>query len=262
MKNDEAYKNMDYIPDGAAYPARWAAAAAAFREGLGARATLGIAYGAGERTWFDLFLPEGQPEGVVVFVHGGYWLRFGPRDFSHLAAGALARGFAVAMPGYTLAPAARIGEMVREVAAAVTAIAARVAGPVLLAGHSAGGHLVARVACEGVLPDDVAERLACVMPISPVSDLAPLMQTTMNAELQIDALEAMEESPAYGLNLEGLPVHVWVGADERPVFLDQARWLAEAWGVELTVEARRHHFDVIEGLEVPDSPMLRALFGD
>jgi hypothetical protein len=53
-----------------------------------------------------------------------------------------------------------------------------------------------------------------------------------------------------------------VGADERPAFLDQARWLAEAWGVELTFETGRHHFDVIEGLEHADSPMMRALFGD
>ena len=262
MKNDEAYKNMDYIPDGAAYPARWAAAASAFRDGLGTKATLGISYGKRERNWFDLFLPDAAPEGVMIFVHGGYWLRFGPRDFSHLAAGALARGWAVAMPAYTLAPEARIGEMVQEIAAAVTEIAAKVAGPILLAGHSAGGHLVARMACEGVLPEDVAERLACVMPISPVSDLGPLMQTSMNEDLKIDAMEAMDESPSYGLNIEGLPVHVWVGADERPVFLDQARWLAEAWGVELTVEKGRHHFDVIEGLEQADSPMMRALFGD
>ncbi len=108
---------------------------------------------------------------------------------------------------------------------------------------------------------DVAERVAVVMPISPLSDLGPLRETSMNADLRIDAMEAMEESPAFLLNDEGMPVHVWVGGDERPAFLDQARWLGEAWGVPVTVEAGRHHFDVIEGLERADSPLMRALMG-
>jgi arylformamidase len=259
MKNDEAYKNADYIPGGSAYPARWAAAAAAFRDG--ARAELGVPYGKGERTWLDLFLPKGDAVGLMVFIHGGYWLRFGPRDFSHLAAGALAHGFAVAMPAYTLAPEARIGDMVRETAVAVGAASKRVAGPILICGHSAGGHLAARMACEDVLHDDVAERVAVVMPISPLSDLGPLRETSMNAELRIDAVEAMEESPAFLLNREDMPVHVWVGGAERPVFVDQARWLGEAWGVPVTVEADKHHFDVIEGLERADSPLMRALMG-
>jgi arylformamidase len=43
--------------------------------------------------------------------------------------------------------------------------------------------------------------------------------------------------------------------------VDQARWLGEAWGVPVTVEADKHHFDVIEGLARADSPLMRALMG-
>lgn len=261
MTNDEAYKNADYIPGGAAYPERWAKQAEAFRRTFGSRAELGIRYGEGERQWFDLFQPLGTPAGLMSFVHGGYWLRFSPRDFSHLAAGALARGWAVAMPAYTLAPAARISDITRDVAAAIAAAGSRVDGPVALAGHSAGGHLVARMACEGTLANSVADRLSVVVPISPLSDLTPLIDTTMNADLRIDAAEAMDESPAFMLNIPDLPVHVWVGGDERPAFLDQARWLAEAWDCDMTVEPGRHHFDVIEGLERPDSPLSEVLLG-
>jgi hypothetical protein len=57
-----------------------------------------------------------------------------------------------------------------------------------------------------------------------------------------------------------VPVHVWVGGAERPVFLDQARWLAEAWTCPVTVDTGRHHFDVIEGLEHP-SALLSAVIG-
>jgi hypothetical protein len=122
MRYDEAYANAKHIPGGADYPARWAAAAAGFRAACGDRARLGLGLGPGDGAepagWFDLFLPEGAARGLVIFVHGGYWLRFGPRDFSHLAAGPLARGWAVAMPAYTLAPAARIAAMTRQIVAA------------------------------------------------------------------------------------------------------------------------------------------------
>jgi hypothetical protein len=54
-------------------------------------------------------------------------------------------------------------------------------------------------------------------------------------------------------------VTVWVGGDERPAFLDQAAWLAEAWGCEHVVVPGRHHFDVIEDLEQADSDLVARL---
>lgn len=45
------------------------------------------------------------------------------------------------------------------------------------------------------------------------------------------------------------PVTSWVGADERPVFLDQEKWLSDAWNTNLVIEAKKHHFNVIEGPE-------------
>lgn len=262
MRYDEAFANAKHIPGGADYPARWAEAAARFREGLGVHARLGLRYGRGEAGWFDLFLPQAEPEGLLLFIHGGYWLAFGPRDFSHLAAGALARGWAVAMPAYTLAPAAPIPAMTAEIAAAIAAAAAEVPGPVAIAGHSAGGHLAARMAAADIAFDPaLAARIARVVPISPLSDLRPLRETTMNEMLGIDAETALRESPVLLAPRPGTQVHVWVGGAERPVFLDQARRLGNAWACPVTVDPGKHHFDVIEGLERPDSPLSRALLG-
>ncbi len=261
MSLDDDYNNVDFIPDGTLYPDRWAEEARAHREveaALG-RARLNVAYGEGERQRFDLFHPSGLAEGLVVFVHGGYWLRF-HRDFwSHFAAGLTARGWAVAMPSYTLAPEARISEMTVEIGRAVEAAAGLVRGPVRLAGHSAGGHLVARVGCADVdLDASVRGRIERIVPISPVSDLRPLMGLSMNATLQLDEAEAAAESPVLH-DAPEVPVTVWVGSEERPVFLDQARWLAEAWGAEHVVDAGRHHFDVIDALCVADSPLVEAI---
>lgn len=258
MDLDAAYANAPFIPGAERHPPRWAAEAAAFRSALGQRARLGLRYGPGARQWFDLFLPEGATRGLLVFVHGGYWRAFGPRDWSAFAAGGLGRGLAVALPGYSLAPEARIAAITAEIARAVAAAAAEVAGPVLLAGHSAGGHLVARMACADVaLP--VAGRIARVLPISPLADLRPLRGTAMNAELRLDAAEALAESPALRRPRPGLAVHVWVGGAERPAFLGQAQLLAAAWGAPLTIAPGRHHFDVIDALADPASAMMESL---
>ncbi len=258
MDYDDAYSNMIHIPGGAGYPDRWAERAAAFRA-ASPRAELGLAHGPGPRERFDLFHPEGAARGLVVFVHGGYWLQFDRAWFSHLAGGALRRGWAVAMPSYDLCPDIRIAGITRQIRQAIAAAAGRVAGPLRLAGHSAGGHLVARMACADMAPDWQG-RLERVVPISPVSDLEPLTHTAMNADLRIDAAEVAAESPAR-LAPCGADVRVWVGGDERPVFLDQARWLAERWQAPLLIEPGRHHFDVIEGLEHPDSALTEALLG-
>ena len=255
----DAYANAPHIPGAAEYPPRWAAAAAAFRAALGARARLGLPNGPGARNRYDLFLPEGAARGLAVFIHGGYWRAFGREDWSHLAGGALARGWAVAMPSYTLAPEARIADIVQEMRAAVDAAAAEVpAGPLVLTGHSAGGHLVARLACAD-MDFAAAGRLARVLPISPVADLAPLMQTNLNADLHLDPAEAAAESPVRHALRPGVAANVWVGARERPAFLDQARGLAQAWDAALTIAPGRHHFDVIDSLTEAQGALTRAL---
>jgi acetyl esterase/lipase len=253
---DRDYANGAFIPDGADYPDLWAERARSFRAALGPRAECDIAYGSQPRQTLDLFLPEARPQGVLVFVHGGYWHLFGKSDWSHLAAGPLARGFAVAMPGYTLAPAARISDMTVEIAHACWFVGTRVPGPMVVTGHSAGGHLAARMGCA-----DVAVPVERVVPISPLAELGPLMATEMNRTLGIDAAVAAAESPARQPLRDGVSAHVWVGAGERPAFLWQARVLAEEWACPWTAEPGRHHFDVIEGLEDPDSPLCRVVTG-
>lgn len=259
MDFDDAYANGAYIAGADAYPVRWAEAASGFRAGLDDRAQVGLPYGPSPRQVFDLFLPNGTAHGTVIFVHGGYWRAFDPSTWSHLAAGVLARGWAVAMPGYDLCPDVRISHINAQIARAVTAIAAETGGPIALAGHSAGGHLVARMLAPGLLPPEVAARLSLVMPISPLSDLRPLLHTAMNADLRLTEAEAAAESPLDMVERLPVPVAVWVGAEERPAFLDQARWLSTAWSADLVTAPGRHHFDVIDPLTDPMSPMVRLL---
>lgn len=254
---DDAYANGRHIPDGDAWPARWTVAAADFRRAHPAQLLSGA----------HLFCPSGTADGLAVFIHGGYWMKFDPSVWSHLAAGPLAAGWAVLMPAYSLAPSARIAQMTVQVAAAITDAAARLDGPIAITGHSAGGHLAARMICDdGTLPDRVAARISACVPISGLSDLRPLLRTSMNATLRLDATEAATESPALLVPRSGIPVTTWVGGMERPEFLRQSRLLADIWSglgaaTDCVTDPGRHHFDVIEALARPDSALTRRLLG-
>lgn len=265
---DDAYANRAHIPGAEAIIDGWAPSAAAFRERLGRRAETDLAYGPGPRHRFDLFHPEGTPRGLAVFVHGGYWHLFDKNAFSHVAEGAVEAGWAVALPSYTLAPAARISGITAEVARAVTAAAARIGGPVRIAGHSAGGHLAVRMACADVpLDAGVRARIVHVLSVSGLHDLRPFRATAMNGDLRLDADEARRESPALADPVPGTALTAWVGTAERPEFIRQADLIANVWslpGVRVRAhhEPGRHHFDVLEGLRDRKHPLARAFTGE
>ena len=262
----DAYANGKYIAYADSFPPRWTAEAAAYRSALGRRALLDLPYGDQPRQRFDRFLPEGTPKGFAVFVHGGYWMAFDKSTWSHLAAGANARGWAVCLPSYTLAPQVRLSDMTTEILWAITEAAVRVGGPIRLAGHSAGGHLVTRAACaEVALP--VADRLQHVLSISGLHDLRPLLRTDMNETLRLDQAEATAESAALRIPRTGVSLTTWVGADERPEFIRQTDLLANIWtglGIETRSHhaAGKHHFNVIEPLTKADSDITKAFVGD
>lgn len=263
MDMDDAYANAKYIPNAADFLEKWEENAREWREmeNAAGRLQVNLSYGDHEREIYDLFLPSGRPEGLLVFVHGGYWHLFDKFRWSHFSEGATARDWAVAMPSYPLAPDARISDITASIRKAIETAARRVRGPIVLAGHSAGGHLVARMLCEDGLAPEIATRLKTVVPISPLSDLRPLMATKMNDDLRLDPEEALKESPLLLKKHVDVPVTVWVGANERPAFLDQARWLCEEWArTDLHIEPDRHHFDVIDGLRDPESSLMKALF--
>ncbi|WP_029617795.1 alpha/beta hydrolase [Pseudorhizobium marinum] len=264
---DDAYANGPNIAGGERWPGLWIEPARMYRQAKleAGQAKLGIPYGEGERNKLDLFLPAGEPRGLVVFVHGGFWLRLDRSYWSHLARGPVEAGFAVAMPSYTLCPDIRISGITAEVGAAIEKAAELVEGPVRLIGHSAGGHLVTRmITTTSPLPQEVQARVAHTVSLSGVHDLRPLMHTAMNAQLNIDRQEAWRESPALLEPMNGARLTCWVGATERSEFLRQNALLANLWKglgaeTEAVEEPDRHHFNVLDGLANPNHPLTQTL---
>lgn len=264
---DDAYANSANIAGSDRWPGLWIDAAAVFRDARSAagKAKLDVAYGERPRNRLDLFLPDGTPKGLVVFIHGGYWKAFEKSEWSHLAAGSIDSGYAVAMPTYTLCPDIRIAGIVREVAAGIEAAARLVEGPVMLTGHSAGGHLATRMICaDAPLAKAVQARIRNVVSISGLHDLRPMMNTTMNETLRLDEAEAIAESPALLRPMENARVTCWAGGGERHEFLRQNALLANVWtGLGATtacvVEPDRHHYSIVDGLVDAGHALTRTL---
>jgi len=255
------------IAGGDRWPEAWVAPAAAYRKELSAagRAQLDIAYDGGERNRLDLFLPAGAPKGLVVFVHGGYWMALDKSFWSYLARGAVESGYAVTMPSYTLAPQARITDITAEIGKAIEKAAELVSGDIRLTGHSAGGHLVTRmISTTSPLSDGVRRRIVNTVSLSGVHDLRPIMKTGMNDTLKIDQAEALAESPALLPPMDGARLVCWVGGGERSEFIRQSELLANIWtglgaATGFYAEPDRHHFNVIDGLADAAHPLTRTL---
>lgn len=254
---DDAYAQAIHIPDADAIVADWRARAPRFRDAHGPEV---LSYGPSDRHSVDLYHPDSTARGLVVFMHGGYWMGGCGADYAHLAGGALARGYAVALPSHILAPDADLPDITAQVARAITLAAAHVDGPIYLSGHSAGGHLVTRMVCAGVLPDSVAARIVHVLSISGVHDLRPLLRTAMATTLHLTPEVAIAESPALQVPVARTALTCVVGTLERPEFLRQADLLANIWtGLGATCRSVHlpgaNHFGIIDGLAAPDGTL-------
>lgn len=258
------YDNRARVPEHPAIIAGWKADAEAFRRK--ADGEIDLSYGAGERNRVDLFRArEGEGQPLVIFIHGGYWRMFDKSSFSHMAAGALASGFDVAVPSYTLCPQVGIADIIDEMRQCCLFLWQRLRRHLVVVGHSAGGHLAACMAATGWENFGAPADLICGgMALSGIFDLRPLLATPYNADLRLDAASALQSSPiAWPAPLK-LPFDLWVGAEESSEFVRQSRSLSAAWtGLGLAAPyaevAGENHFTLARGLSDPASILSRRI---
>lgn len=209
----------------------------------------------------SLLVPAPSPDApVLVFVHGGYWQALSAADSLYLAPGLHRLGWSYLAVEYTLAPHASLHAMVDQCTAALAELAQVLPqrGPVVLAGHSAGGHLVAMAALVRTAPVPLHR----VVLVSGVYDLRPLVHTSVNDVLGLDDAGAAELSPALQPAHGDADVEVVVawGDNETDAFKAQSRAYADhlrSHGLLVVhIEcAGRHHFDIVDDLTVPESTL-------
>ncbi|RZJ79142.1 MAG: alpha/beta hydrolase, partial [Brevundimonas sp.] len=185
MDLEAEYNNRAAVPDHTAFMGRWKATAEAFRA---ERPPVALAYGAGAREVMDLW-EVGPDAPIAVFIHGGYWQALDKSWFSGIAPALLAQGVSVAIPSYDLCPDVRLGRIVGQMRAVTDLLRARMGARPLVFGHSAGGHVAACMLSEG--------RASAAVALSGVFDLEPLIPTSLNTALGLDALTAAALSPIH-----------------------------------------------------------------
>ncbi len=258
MDLEAEYNNRALVPEHPGIIAGWARDAAGFRAGW-AESTLGIAYGPGERERLDLFRPgPGEDWPTALFIHGGYWQALDRSVFSHCARGLLAHGVAVAVPSYELCPAVPLDRITEQLRAATALLHRRCGHRLLAMGHSAGGHASAMLmATDWSARGLPAGLVPAGLPISGVFELAPLLGTSINAALGLDAAAARAQSPALLPAPAGAVLHAVVGGGESAEFIRQTRDFAAHWGGTWVALPRANHFTVLAPLADPASPLVQ-----
>jgi arylformamidase len=256
------YNNRARVPEHPVHIGGWARDAVAYREKYPPRA---MPYGPGARNRIDFFAGDGAGP-IVVFIHGGYWQALDISYFSHLAAGVNAHGIDVAIAGYSLCPDVTIEHIIGEMRAALRELS-RLGRPLVISGHSAGGHLAACMlatdwrAFDPSLPADLVK---AAYAISGLFDLRPLVGTSINNALRLDEATAHAASPLFWKPPSGGSLDAVVGGEEGAEYRRQSKTITDAWAVAglptrfATIEGA-NHFVAIAPLADPASPMVARL---
>jgi arylformamidase len=229
---------------------------------------LDVPYGAHPREVMDLLPASTNARGTVVYFHAGYWQSRDKSQFRFLAPGFQTMGWHTALVNYPLCPEVTVAQIVDSARRALSHVCQRQqdsgrAGPLVLCGHSAGAHLAIELALQ-LAAGQIDAPVAGVVAISGVYDLQPLIGTTLNERLRLDAASALASSPTTRVPAGAAPaLFVW-GAAETPAFHEQSQHMARLWQQQgnraecLAVEAA-DHFSVLEHVMRPDGPLARAL---
>jgi arylformamidase len=265
---EREYNNRQRVPEHLAFFTRWERDSEYVRQTL--RGRLDLSYGPHPRHRVDLF-PARASDRLLVFFHGGYWRSLDKRAFAWLAPAWVAEGVSVALVNYRLCPEVRIADIVDDAIAALDWLAIHApvhgagAGRIVLAGHSAGGHLVGALfaASRERFAFDAA-RVAGGVPVSGVFDFAPLPHFSGNADLGLDAASARALDLHDKRPTLAAPLVVAVGGAETGEFIRQSRLLAARWAPqarEPLVLPTLHHFSVLDALAERGQPLHAATLG-
>lgn len=261
--HDRMYNNRELVPEYAAFLGRWAS------ESERARATgpceLDIAYGNGPNETLDVFPAPHGGAPVLVFIHGGYWRALDKKDHSFIGPAFTRDGACVVVPNYALAPAVTVPQIVLQVARAVAWTwhhIGRYGGDrkrIVVAGHSAGGHLAAMsLAClwpqlDAALPRDAVKS---ALAISGLHDLDPIMRTPfLQPDLRLTPEQVAQASPARLPAPKQGTLYAVAGGDESAEYHRQCRLVHETWGARRVPACEilpgLNHFSVLDALVEP-----------
>jgi arylformamidase len=259
MRAPDPYEASATVDDATIFFRRWRA----WSDDVRARTlhARDLRYGPTTVETLDLFVPHaGAP--LAVFFHGGYWRRLDKDDHTFVARALAPHGVACAIVNYGLAPAVPLEEIVAQARRSVAWLRQNAkehgADParIVVAGHSAGGHLAAMCAVEAPV--------AGVVTLSGLHDLRPLVRSFVQDWLQLDETRAAALSPALLAPAAPTTLVALAGERETDVFKWQGAELARAWralGCDATYadSPGDNHFTLLERLNDAHDPLVARI---
>lgn len=193
----------------------------------------------------------GSGRKAFVFVHGGAWKRQSSREQAFPAEAIIGAGAAYVALNFANLPTVTLAEMAAQVRRGIEWVGKNLSDTMVLCGHSSGAHLAA---CALTRLEFVRNALL----VSGVYDLLPVRLSARNEYVRLDERLEHEYSPIRHAERIRCPVTVAWGEKEAPEFLRQSREFAQKLGAPTLIGRNQNHFEIIETLADPASPLGRA----
>jgi arylformamidase len=242
---DEQYEQRTWVPHADEIIRRFGVASDAVRTRIGEPRT--ERYGPAPIETLDIY-GEGK---AFVFVHGGAWKRQSKRENAFAAETVVQAGAAYVALDFALLPSVTLPEMVAQVCRGIGWVQRHLSSEIVLCGHSSGSHLAA---CALTKMDIAGNALL----VSGIYDLLPVRLSARNDYVRLDEKLEDEYSPIRHADRIGCPVTVAWAEHEAAEFARQSREFAERLGAPGVVGKGMNHFEIIETLADPASPLGRA----
>lgn len=264
---DQAYNNQALVPDFLQYLQRWAADSKAVRDSQPCLTDL--RYGSGPQESLDIFTTAHAKAPVLVFLHGGYWRALDKSDFSFVAPALTEQGVCVVVPNYALCPAVTIPQIVMQMVKAVAWVWRYLqtwggdSDRIHLAGHSAGGHLIAMLmGCDwrSYAADLPPNLLKTSLAVSGLYELDSVrMSPQLQKDLRLDDKQVMACSPAWMVPPINSQLYSVVGGLESEAFLSHNQLIQNAWGRQCVPLAQvipdLNHFSIMDAFAQRGHPL-------
>ena len=264
---DQNYDQSTLVKNLPEYVDRWRREVEQARKSL--RCELNVSYGDGADQVIDIYgVDVGTEKPIVINLHGGAWRQMSAATSASAAQAFVNVGTVFAVPDFSLAPAVRLDEMVRQCREAVQYLfsnARRYGGNpdrLYVIGHSSGAHLAAMVAQQ---EPSVKAFAAC----SGIYDLEPVRLSARNNYLYLDEASAVLNSPITIIGKNTPPALVAWGTDELPEFQRQSNNFADTLrahrrSVRILEQPGLNHFDMFDQIADGTSRLfqeIKLLFG-
>lgn len=243
---DDQYEQRVWASNAEQVIRRYGAASDQARKRIGEPRT--ERYGPSAPETLDIY---GSGKKAFVFVHGGAWKRQTSREQAFPAEPIIAAGAAYVALNFEKLPAVTLPEMAAQVQRGIQWVHQNLSRDVVLCAHSSGAHLSA---CALTKLGLVRKALL----VSGVYDLLPVRLSARNDYVRLDERLEQEYSPIRHAERIGCAVTVAWGEKDNQEFRRQSREFAERLGAPTLVGEGLNHFEILETLADPRSPLGRA----